>query len=83
MDNEGNNNPCPCEWDGIIVTANCDEATEICKINIYYNVAIQMETVIWKKEEMCPEKNAYDNKPLMIRIIVQKVNVIAIAFWKP
>jgi hypothetical protein len=64
LDNKGNNNPCPGEWDGIIVTANCDEATEICIINISYNVAVFMETVIWKKEEMCKEKISFDNKPL-------------------
>ena len=64
LDNLGENNPHPNDWEAIIVTADCDENTLKCDIIIDYNVAVIMETAIWKKEEMCTEKNAYDNKPL-------------------
>jgi hypothetical protein len=64
LDNDAQNNPHPNDWDAIIVKAECDKAAKKCKIIIDYNVAVRMETVIWKKEEMCKEKISYDNKPL-------------------
>jgi len=64
LDNEGNNNPHPNDWEAIIVKAECDQTTKRCNIAIDYNVAVIMETAIWKKEEMCPKKISFDNKPL-------------------
>lgn len=64
LDNAAGNNPHPNQWDEITVEASCDHSKALCNIEIDYNVAIIMKTAIWKKEEMCPEKISFDNKPL-------------------
>jgi hypothetical protein len=64
LDNDAGNNPHPTDWDAIIVKAECDTNTKECDITIDYNVVIRMETAIWNKEEMCKEKNSFDNKTL-------------------